>query len=495
MMRIPSAAAVLLACAASVLRAQDPAELALSPFCGRAGSRGLAASHLAVRGPRQRTEQAREGAGGGRARRAAAAAPSRRGSSATTASSSRLATAPSGRPCPSSSEEDTLSFRETGPMGVRTKSVTGPSVDFVVDASCPEMFIPFMMDRAREVRARPGAARSRDQDGRARGPRRARTLRGDSRGRRHGLPRSRQGGFRKLALPGPELRGDRASGRRVAAGAAEGPRDADGAQPSTADVRLACTLTLPAGGRRAVSRHPAPLATRARATATAAEADRRSRSWRAWRTSWPPRGSRPCAPTSAAWDRAPAPTRASRLSSDDAHRLIEVPALHPADRSGPRVRRRTRRGRGRRAASSPAAARDKIAGVIALAEPARPLAEALEARLRVRLLAAGQSQESIDGAVAALGPRSRPLRQLPDGAPVGRGQALLRDLARIDPAAQIAGVKAPLLVIHCGDDREVPASQVALMRASLAFSGAERLRFEMVEGAGPRSARDAEGRR
>ena len=48
----------------------------------------------------------------------------------------------------------------------------------------------------------------------------------------------------------------------------------------------------------------------------------------------------------------------------------------------------------------------------------------------------------------------------------------------------MAGVKVPALVIHCGDDREVPASQVALVRASLAFSGAERLRFEMVEGAG-----------
>ena len=119
-----------------------------------------------------------------------------------------------------------------------------------------------------------------------------------------------------------------------------------------------------------------------------------------------------------------------------------------------------------------------------LAGPARPLAEALEARLRVRLLAAGQSRESIDGAVAALRTEIETLRQIPDDA---RPSARVRRSSAISSGSirpsQIAGVQAPLLIIHAADDREVPASQVALMRASLAFSGSDAARFELVDGA------------
>jgi alpha-beta hydrolase superfamily lysophospholipase len=166
----------------------------------------------------------------------------------------------------------------------------------------------------------------------------------------------------------------------------------------------------------------------------------------------------------------------------DARSLLEVLAMHPAIDP----ERLIVAGHGEGAVLAVELARggkEKIAGLVLLAGPARPLAEALEARLRVRLLAAGQSQQSIDGAVAALRSEIATLREMPEGSPVGPGQPLLRDLARIDPAAQIPGVKAPMLVIHGSEDREVPASQVALMRASLAFSGSERLRFELVEGA------------
>ena len=52
----------------------------------------------------------------------------------------------------------------------------------------------------------------------------------------------------------------------------------------------------------------------------------------------------------------------------------------------------------------------------------------------------------------------------------------------IEPAVLVAALQVPMLIIHAADDRETPATHVALMRASLAFSS-DRARFEMVEGA------------
>jgi pimeloyl-ACP methyl ester carboxylesterase len=124
----------------------------------------------------------------------------------------------------------------------------------------------------------------------------------------------------------------------------------------------------------------------------------------------------------------------------------------------------------------------RIAGVVLLAGPARPLAQALEARLRVRLSAAGELPGAIDAAVAALRREIDALRELPDGAPLRPGQAVLRDLAVVDPAILVASVRLPTLIVHGSADLETPSSQVSLMRASLVFS-AERARFELVDGA------------
>src|SRR5262249_4996270 len=47
-------------------------------------------------------------------------------------------------------DEGALSFRESGPIGTRTRTLNAPALDFVVDAACPELFIPFLLDAAKK---------------------------------------------------------------------------------------------------------------------------------------------------------------------------------------------------------------------------------------------------------------------------------------------------------------------------------------------------------
>ena len=312
MMRIPSAAAVLLACAASVLRAQDPAELALTHF---AGDQEVATSRLLISRFEVRVKgQSKPSKGQDAVELVALLQLSERGG--IKRYDRELKSARDGSVASAVSvvaEDDTLSLRETGPMGVRTKSVTGPSVDFVVDGSCPEMFIPFMLDRARksvrvlvlpDLEIKTVVLEDRGELGRyAAIPGGGVTLFLDP-----------QGGFLKLALPGPELR------VIVRAGAESRPAPPKGRETPMVlnlDGRSAPRVHPDAApdGRPAVSGHPSPLRRgRARSQRLGRRvADPRPRApvGRARR----PGASRPCARTSAAWGRAPAPTRGFRVSS------------------------------------------------------------------------------------------------------------------------------------------------------------------------------------
>jgi uncharacterized protein len=122
-----------------------------------------------------------------------------------------------------------------------------------------------------------------------------------------------------------------------------------------------------------------------------------------------------------------------------------------------------------------------VGGLVTLAGPGRSLADALEARLRARLKSAGESEETIETQSAVLRAEIADLRDAPDDRPPGPGRALLRDLARLDPAAQLTRLKTPALVLHAADDAEVPASHVSLLRAALAFSSQSRIRFQLLD--------------
>jgi pimeloyl-ACP methyl ester carboxylesterase len=373
-------------------------------------------------------------------------------------------------------EGDVLALRERGPMGSRTKSVSGPPIDVVVDAAFPEAFIPFLLDASRksvravllpELEIKTLVIEDRGERGRyAAVPGGGITLLTDG-----------SGGFAKLVLPGPEARVVVPSSAAREAPASRGHQNR--VVLEVGGGRLGFTLTLPTEG----TGHPAfvllgdsgprdrdgvgsgslvpvlkLLADELAAIGIATvRADKRG----------------------VGDSTGPDPGLAALVG--DARALLDVVALHPAiDHS-----RVFLAGHGEGAVVAAELARQQragIAGIVTLAGPARPLSESLEARLRVRLAAAGQLPEAIDEAVAELRSEVAELRALPDDAPLLPGQALLRDLASVDPSVQIAALRLPILVVHGGADRETPASQVAMMRASLAFS-ADRARFELLEGA------------
>jgi uncharacterized protein len=477
MTRLTSAAAVWLVLVTVPLPAQEPVELALSHL---SGEREIATSKLSISAAEVRAKgRTMPPAGGSPTDFLAILQRSQNGwlrrydRELKNAKDGMLLSGVS-----VVSEDDKLLFRETGPMGSRTKNLAGPGIDLVVDSACPEMVIPFLLDRSRKtvrVLILPDLE--------------VKTIVIEDRGggRYAAIPGGgvsilfdpATGAFLKLALPGAEARSI------IVSGAESRPAPRGRETPIVlnleGDVRLGLTLTLPAAGPPP---HPGVL--------LLGDAGPRDRDGAGGGAQVPVlrlladelaahgiasvRADRRGAGTSAGAD----PSLGALVQ--DARSLFEVLTLHPAiDPARVFV---AGHGEGAVVAVELArAGKEKVAGVITLAGPARPLSEALEARLRLRLLAAGQSQESIEGAVEALRSEIATLRQLPPTAPVGPGQPLLRDLAKIDPAAQIPGIKVPMLLIHGSEDREVLASQVALMRASLAFSGSERLRFELVDGA------------
>lgn len=124
---------------------------------------------------------------------------------------------------------------------------------------------------------------------------------------------------------------------------------------------------------------------------------------------------------------------------------------------------------------------DGLGAVVTLAGPGRSLADALEARLRARLAAAGESEEDVEAEAQAL--RDEMARLQEDdakGETAPPGKKLLRDLARLDPAMQLTKIRVPILVVHAAEDAEVPPAHVALLRASLAFSQ-RRVRFHAID--------------
>jgi alpha-beta hydrolase superfamily lysophospholipase len=477
MMRLTSAAAVLFVVVAAPILAQQPVELSLSHV---AGEREIAVSRLSFSASEVRVKgQTKPPEGGSGADFVGIL--QRFPTGWLKRYDRELKSARDGTMLSSVSvvaDEDALLYRETGPMGSRTRSLTGPAIDVVVDTACPEMLIPFLLDGSRktmrvlmlpDLEVKTIVLEERDRARYAAIPGGGVTLATDP-----------SGGFQKLTLPGAQARSIIRAGAETRPAATRG-RETAVILNLEGGVRLGLTLTLPATGQG-----PFP------GLLLLGDAGARDRDGTGGGSQVPVlrlladelagqgiatvRADRRGVGTSAG----PDPSLAALV--EDARNLLEVLTMHPAiDPDRVMVA-----GHGEGAVLAVELARGgnaKIAGLVLLAGPARPLAEALEARLRVRLLAAGQSQQSIEGAVAALRTEIAALREMPEGSALGPGQPLLRDLARIDPAAQIPGVRVPMLVIHGSEDREVPASQVALMRASLAFSGSERLRFEFLDAA------------
>jgi alpha-beta hydrolase superfamily lysophospholipase len=372
--------------------------------------------------------------------------------------------------------DSNYSLRERSAMGSRTKSVTGPSIDFVVDSAFPEVFIPYMLDPARksvrvlllpEMDIKTIVLEDRDRGRYAAVPGGGLTLITDAAGR-----------FARLILPGPEGR------VIVPAAAASRPRvpkenEVRAVLDKSGGVKTGFTLTLPLDGSA-----PFPAVV---LIADAGPRDRNGagggslvRTLKRIADALAAKGIATLRADKRGVGESLGPDPGLAALVDDARGLVEAAASNPAiDKSRIFVA-----GHGEGAIVATELARtdkDKIRGVISLASPARPLPDALEAKLRVRLSAAGQLPEAIESAVATLRTEMAALQKLPENAELAPGQSLLRDLVRIDPAVLIAGSQVPMLVIHAGDDRETPASQVALMRASLAFS--DRARFELVEGA------------
>jgi pimeloyl-ACP methyl ester carboxylesterase len=372
-------------------------------------------------------------------------------------------------------DEETLAFRERGPMGSRTRTVKGPGVDLVLDAAFPEVFIPFLLDASRkslrilvlpDVEIKTVVVEDRDDGARyAAIPGGGITLLTDSSGK-----------FAKLVLPGPEARTVVPS----ADAARQGPattRDNRLVLESGA-ARLGATLALPAGAQPP---HPAVV--------LLGDAGPRDRNGVGGGSLVPvlklladELAGRGVASIRAdkrgvGESAGPDPDLAALVA--DARVLVDAVALHPAMAgSGVFVA-----GHGEGAVVAAEVARlhpENVAGVITLAGPARPLPEALESRLRLRLTAAGQLPEAIEDAVLALRAEIEDLKALPKDGPFGPGQALLRDIVRLDPPVQLAALTRPVLVLHGTADRVTPPSQVALMRAALAFS-ADRARFVMVD--------------
>lgn len=133
------------------------------------------------------------------------------------------------------------------------------------------------------------------------------------------------------------------------------------------------------------------------------------------------------------------------------------------------------------AAEAAAVELEGIGGLVTLAGPGRPLADALEVRLRARLAAAGEAEDDIESEAQELRREMERLREVPaSGESFPRGKKLLRDLAGLDPAMQLTKVRVPILVVHAAEDAEVPPAHVALLRAALAFSQ-RRVRFHAID--------------
>jgi len=126
---------------------------------------------------------------------------------------------------------------------------------------------------------------------------------------------------------------------------------------------------------------------------------------------------------------------------------------------------------------------DLFAAVIGLAPPARPLREAMVARLRSRLFSEGRGREGVRTAEEALQADLDRIRDLKSGAAPGPGETLLRDLMRLVPVDLYLECKVPLLLVFGEHDRDVPVGHRALLQTSIALHGAGRADLQVLANA------------
>lgn len=124
---------------------------------------------------------------------------------------------------------------------------------------------------------------------------------------------------------------------------------------------------------------------------------------------------------------------------------------------------------------------DLFAAAVGLAAPARPLRQAMTARLRARLLEAGQSAAAVRSAEMAL---QKDLDRIRDAKEVtGAGERLLRDLMLVVPVDLYLDARIPLLLLYGEDDQEVPIGHRALLQTAVALHGAGRADLQVLSGA------------
>ncbi len=366
--------------------------------------------------------------------------------------------------------------RESGPVGSRTRTVVGPAFDAVVDAAAPELLIPPLLDPARvnfralvlpDWEIRTVVIETREAGARFV------ALTGGG----FTVARDSAGRFARMVLPGTGAREIVPAGT---ASRAARPHVAETrATIDAGEVRIGWTLALP----KDLSR-PVPFAL---FLGDAGERDRDGVG----------PGSQAALLAQLAADLAERGFATARFDKRGAGEsrgpepglkdlVNDAVAVLDAASKDPRIARDrvVAVGHGEGALVACELARGsagRVQSIVTLAGPGRGIADSLEARLRVTLGASGEKDENIEAAVAAVRNEIAELKQLAEDAPSPAGQKLMRDLARRDPASLLAEVSVPALVIHGAADPFVPPAHVALLRASLAFSTAGRVRFQLLD--------------
>ncbi len=113
----------------------------------------------------------------------------------------------------------------------------------------------------------------------------------------------------------------------------------------------------------------------------------------------------------------------------------------------------------------------------------RPLGETLEARLDLRMSARGATATEREAALAELRADVGKLRALGQDADPGSGRRVLKDLLALDPVEVLGRTTVPVLCLFAGRDPEVPAAQVAVLRAATALLQTRPIRIHVIEDA------------
>ena len=122
---------------------------------------------------------------------------------------------------------------------------------------------------------------------------------------------------------------------------------------------------------------------------------------------------------------------------------------------------------------------DLFRAIVGLAPPARPLREAMVARLRARLRANALSAEAMDAAEQRL---NEELDALRDGTESG-AQRLMRELLPRIPSDDYLGTKAQLLLLFGARDEEIPPGHRGLLQTAVALYGGKNVDLQVIPGA------------